>query len=265
MDAILLDRVSKVFHHHAALFNWVGRERSGATQALNQLALSLPQGSILVLLGPNGGGKTTTLKLIATMLLPDSGRVLVEGEDAAQYPQRVRRKVGFAVATERSFFPRLTARENLDFFAALEDVPRRRRPARVQDLLVAAGMADFADTLVMKFSSGLYQRLGIARALIKHPSILLLDEPSRSLDPAARCHLWDMLRTLHSQGTTLVVATHDFDEAVALGNAVAVLDSGNLVAFREVRDHTTAEELRAFYFTITPESAPATPALEARR
>ena len=262
METIALDRVSKVFRHHAALFNWVGRERSGATQALKDVTFSLPGGKILVLLGPNGGGKTTTLKLIATMLLPDAGRVLVEGEDAAQHPQRVRRKVGFAVATERSFFPRLTASENLDFFAALEDVPRRRRPDRVRELLAATALTDTADTLVMKFSSGMYQRLGIARALIKQPSILLLDEPSRSLDPAARCRLWEMIRSLHAQGTTVVVATHDFDEAVGLGDMVAVLSSGSLAACREVTGHTSTQELRDFYFRTTrepysPASSPA--------
>ena len=256
MEAILLDRVSKVFRHRAVMFNWVGRERIGETQALRNLSLNLPVGKILVLLGPNGGGKTTTLKLIATMLLPDSGRVLVAGEDAGRNPLPVRCKVGFAVATERSFFPRLTASENLDFFAALENVPRRRRAERVRELLAATGLSDAADTLAMKFSTGMYQRLAIARALIKQPSILLLDEPTRSLDPAARCRLWETVRLLHSQGTTVVVATHDFDEAVGLGDAVAVLDSGTLVAYREIPDHPTVQELRTLYFTATAESDP---------
>src|SRR6266478_5186846 len=114
MDSIALESVSKVFRHRPALFNWMGRERSGETRALQDVSLSVPQGKVLVLLGPNGSGKTTTLKLVSTMLLPDGGRVLVEGGDTSQHPEQVRRHVGFAVAGERSFFPRLSARENLD-------------------------------------------------------------------------------------------------------------------------------------------------------
>jgi ABC-2 type transport system ATP-binding protein len=134
------------------------------------------------------------------MLLPDAGRVLVEGADTRIQPDQFRKHVGFAVATERSFFPRLSARENLDFFAALDDVPRPARARRIQVLLERAGLVEAADTLVMKFSSGMYQRLGIARALIKQPSILLLDEPTRSLDPAAAMHFWNLVRELAAHG-----------------------------------------------------------------
>ena len=128
MDSIAVESVSKVFRHRPALFNWMGRERSGETRALDDISLSVASGKVLVLLGPNGSGKTTTLKLVSTMLLPDAGRALVEGADTRIQADQVRKHVGFAVATERSFFPRLSARENLDFFAALDDVPRPSRP-----------------------------------------------------------------------------------------------------------------------------------------
>ena len=123
MDAIVLESVSKAFRHRPALFNWFGQERCGRTQALDRVTFSVSKGSTLVLLGPNGSGKTTTLKLISTMLLPDSGNVRVAGLDTLRDGKHVRRQVGFAVANERSFFPRLTGRENLDFFAALNEVP----------------------------------------------------------------------------------------------------------------------------------------------
>ena len=110
----------------------------------------------------------------------------------------VRERVGFAVATERSFFPRLSARENLDFFATLDDIPRKRRAERVDELLARTALGDAADTLVMKFSSGMYQRLGIARALIKRPSVVLLDEPTRSLDPGSAAQFWNLVRELPS-------------------------------------------------------------------
>ena len=167
MDAALLESVSKVFRHRPALFNWIGREQTGETHALNGISLRVPTGKVLVLLGPNGSGKTTVLKLIATVLLPDSGRVVVEGSDTRDEPGRVRQHVGFAVAAERSFFPRLSARENLDFFATLDNVPRGRRPREIEHVLHSVGLTEHADKLVMKFSSGMYQRLGLARALIK--------------------------------------------------------------------------------------------------
>ena len=132
MDSVVLESVSKTFRHRPALFNWLGRERTGETRALDQISLSISSGKVLVLLGPNGSGKTTTLKLLSTMLLPDKGHVLVEGADTSTEPGRVRKHVGFAVSAERSFFPRLSARENLDFFAALDDVPRRSRPSRLK-------------------------------------------------------------------------------------------------------------------------------------
>src|SRR6476660_8902880 len=230
MDSIVLESVSKIFRHRPSLFNWMGKERGGETRALDEISLSAGAGNILVLLGPNGSGKTTTLKLVSTMLLPDAGRVLVEGADTRTQADQVRKHVGFAVATERSFFPRLSARENLDFFATLDDVPRSLRARRIQVLLERVGLVEAADTLVMKFSSGMYQRLGIARALIKQPSILLLDEPTRSLDPAAANHFWNLVRELPEQGCTVMLATHSFAEAAAVGDSVAVLYKGALAA-----------------------------------
>ena len=262
MDSIVLESVSKIFRHRPAWFNWMGRERSGETRALDEISLSVASGKILVLLGPNGSGKTTTLKLVSTMLLPDAGRVLVEGADTRTESEQVRKHVGFAVATERSFFPRLSARENLDFFAALDDVPRQSRAPRIQSLLERTGLVEAADTLVMKFSSGMYQRLGIGRALIKQPSVLLLDEPTRSLDPAASAHFWNLVRELPAHGTTVMLATHSFSEATAVGDSVAVLHRGKIAASRTISGNV--EELRSFYFDATGEMDEATE-LVARR
>src|SRR5207253_7854938 len=234
MDSVVLDSVTKGFRHRPALFNWLSRERSGETRALVDVSLRVQRGNVLVLLGPNGSGKTTTLKLISTMLLPDSGRVLIEGADTCLRAGTVRKHVGFAVANERSFFPRLSARENLDFFASLEDVPAKIRPARIQAMLSRTGLHDAADTLVMKFSSGMYQRLGIARALIKKPTVVLLDEPTRSLDPGSAAQFWNLVRALPTQGASVLLATHNFNEAVAVGNRVAVLFKGSLAAERNL-------------------------------
>ena len=253
MDGVVLESVSKVFRHRPALFNWIGRERTGATQALEELSLEVPPGRVLVLLGPNGSGKTTVLKLISTMLLPDRGRVVVHGADTQLHPEQVRAHVGFAVAAERSFFPRLSARENLDFFAALENVPRSLRARKVGEVLEAVELTHAADTLVMKFSSGMYQRLGIARALIKQPSIVLMDEPTRSVDPASAAHCWNLVRGLPARGATVILATHSFQEAVAVGDFVAILHQGKAAGLRAISEPMGAEELRAFYFNATGE------------
>ena len=253
MDCIVLDSVSKIFRHRPALFNWFGKERRGETLALDQVSLSVEQGKVLALLGPNGSGKTTLLKLVSTMLLPDRGHVQVEGADTRSAGDRVRRQIGFAVANERSFFPRLSARENLDFFAALEEVSRRQRAAQIKNLLEQTGLSDAADMLVMKFSSGMYQRLGIARALLKHPSVILLDEPTRSLDPAAAAHFWRLVRELPKQKATVLMATHNFQEAAAAGDSVAILHKGKLVAHKASRG-ISVEELRSSYFQAVGQS-----------
>jgi|SRR5450432_236865 len=259
MNAVVFNSVSKRFRHSPALFNWLGRERGGVTEALQRVSLQVPKGEALVLLGPNGSGKTTTLKLISTMLIPDEGEVVIGGADTRGEGGSVRRKVGFAVANERSFFPRLTARENLEFFAVLEDVAKEERRSRVDEKLGLTGLADAADTLVMKFSSGMYQRLGVARALLKNPEVLLLDEPTRSLDPGSAMRFWPFVRHLLWGGTTVVLATHNFQEAAAVGDRIAVLRRGELRSEREFRrgpgvDRPKSDEVEAFYFQVSGDS-----------
>ena len=256
MKQVVFDNVRKVFRHRPALFNWVGRERTGETVALGGVSFAAAGAEIIAILGPNGSGKTTTLKLISTMLLPDAGSVQVGGFDSLRDSGKVRRQVGIAVAAERSFFARLSARENLDFFATLDEVPRSERPRRIDEVLSDTGLEEQADTLVRKFSSGMYQRLGLARALIKRPSVLLLDEPTRSLDAAATSHLWDTIRTLAGSRTTVFLATHNFAEAAALANRVLLLHRGMLLEDRALRGRESADDLRALYFQRTGGCAP---------
>jgi ABC-type multidrug transport system ATPase subunit len=254
MDRVVFESVRKIFRHRPALFNWMGRERGGETVALRDLTFSAAAGEVLVLLGPNGGGKTTTLKLISTMLLPDAGSVRVSGLDTQRDGGRVRQQVGIAVATEHSFIPRLSARENLEFFATLDEVPKRDRGPRIEEVLRDSGLEEQADTLVMKFSSGMYQRLGIARALVKRPSVMLLDEPTRSLDAATTAHFWSTLRSLARQQTTILLATHNFAEAVAVGDRLLLLHRGELLAQRSIQSGESMEDLRSFYFRSTGET-----------
>lgn len=253
MERVAFESVRKVFRHRPALFNWMGRERSGETFALRDVSFTAASGEVLVLLGPNGSGKTTALKLISTILLPDAGSVRVENFDTEREARSVRKHVGIAIATERSFFPRLSARENLDFFGALDEVPRSERPARIDAVLRDTGLEEQADTLVMKFSSGMYQRLGIARALVKRPSVLLLDEPTRSLDAGTTAHFWNTMRALARQQATILLATHNFAEAAAVADRLLLLHRGQVLADRAVHSGESAESLRSFYFHMTGE------------
>jgi ABC-2 type transport system ATP-binding protein len=259
MQSVLFDSVQKVFRRGGFFFF---RLRQIETHALKGISFEVAPGEVLAVLGPNGSGKTTTLKLISTVLLPDTGRVFVNGADTGKRAATARRNVGFALASERSFFPRLTARENLEFFAALEDVPLRERQGRIGQVLRDVDLSHAAHKQVMKFSSGMYQRLGLARALVKSPSVLLLDEPTRSLDPAAALSLWGLIRDLSRAGMTVLIATHNFSEAVAVADRVAVLQHGKLLAQRRTAG-LNVEQLRSFYLRMTgepqhwPEEVPA--------
>lgn len=246
MYNVVFDSVHK--HFRATTFPLF--KRGPRTDALKGLSFEVMPGAVLALLGPNGSGKSTALKLIATILLPDKGGVWVAGVDTRRHEQEVRRQVGFALTSERSFFPRLTVRENLDFFATLEDVSRRMRPHRIDQVIEEVSIEEHANKQVMKLSSGMMQRLAIARALIKRPRVLLLDEATRSLDPAAACRFWDLIRNLATGETSIVLATHSFDEAAAVADRVTVLRSGELLGTRRVAG-VSAEQLRDYYYEIT--------------
>jgi ABC-2 type transport system ATP-binding protein len=248
MHSIVLDSVHKIFR--AGFFS-AGRVE---TYALTGVSLKIRPGETVSIVGPNGSGKSTMLKLISTILLPDRGAVLVNGDDTRYQSQSVRKEVGFALASERSFFPRLTVRENLMFFATLEDVPWRQRASRADECLSRVGLEMHAGKQVMKLSSGLYQRLGIARALIKQPGVLLLDEPSRSLDPAAANHLWELIRDVAATGVTVALATHNFAEAIAVSGRIAVLQKGELRGVCSAHGLTVAA-LQSYYGEITEPAA----------
>ena len=250
MNMVVLESVSKTFRQRAFFSRTVNEE----THALRHVSLEVAAGEVLGLLGPNGSGKSTTLKLISTVLLPDAGRVSVAEFNTRSQGQQVRKRVGFAIASERSFFPRLTTRENLEFFAALEDVPRHDCRDRVESALMSVLLGDAAEKQVMKFSSGMHQRLAIARALLKRPSVLLLDEPSRSLDIAAASQLWELIHELSARGVAILLATHNFAEASAVCERVAILKKGSVVATSRTRS-LSEWQLREFYLNTAEQSS----------
>jgi ABC-2 type transport system ATP-binding protein len=261
MASIEIQSVTKIFGGRDWSRPW---KRKPTTRALDNVSISFEAGKVAVLLGPNGSGKTTLLKLLTTILLPDSGRVKIGGHDTQTAEDEVRKMVGFAVGSERSFFPRLTARENLQFFAVFEELLPDMLAQRVQDVLAALNLTPDADQQVMKFSSGMLHRLGIARAILKSPPVLLLDEPSRSLDPAASEQLWHMLRGLNKSGATVLVASHNFEETATIADTVAVLDRGRLVGCENFSARGDLTAVRDFYFSVSPEPAGAKRMAEAR-
>lgn len=200
--------------------------------ALRGVSLEVAAGEFYGLLGPNGAGKTTLFKTLATLVLPDSGSVTIAGHDALADPAAVRRVLTPVLADERSLNWRLTALENLLLFAALYRLPSpERRPAATR-LLEVVGLAAAADRMVGTYSSGMKQRLLIARALLSRPAVLLLDEPTRSLDPVSARDFRAFLREeiAGRQGCTVLLATHDADEALDLCDRLGVLHHGRMVA-----------------------------------
>ncbi|HET7565612.1 MAG TPA: ABC transporter ATP-binding protein [Gemmatimonadaceae bacterium] len=209
---------------------------------LQHVTIDVAEGEFFGLLGPNGAGKTTLFKTLATLILPDEGSVTIAGHDVVHEAAAVRRVLAPVIADERSLYWRLSARANLALFAALQGLTESEADGRVGELLEVVGLTDARDKMVGQFSSGMKQRLLIARALLPHPTVLLLDEPTRSLDPLSARALRRFLREeiAGRQGCTVLLATHSAEEALELCDRVAVLDHGRLLAAGPV-DELAAE------------------------
>lgn len=198
--------------------------------SVDDISLSMPPGEVFGLLGPNGAGKSTTIRMIATLLTPTSGSIRVHGLDVATQQNRVRSLLGVALGGERSVYWKLTGRQNLEYFMSLHGRSRRRSRSAINEVLEGVGLSDRADDYVEDYSTGMRQRLVIARALLNRPQVLLLDEPASGLDPRAAEDLHDQVRRLRAAGHTIVLTTHDMIEADALSDRIAVIDHGRVVA-----------------------------------
>jgi ABC-2 type transport system ATP-binding protein len=197
--------------------------------AVDGVSFSVRPGEVFGLLGPNGAGKTTTIGVLTTRVRPTSGRAVVAGIDVTE--DAVAAKRALAVVPQRSNLDRsLTAKRNLLFHAAYFGVPEAERNARAAKLLEEFGLADRADDKVDRFSGGQAQRLMIARALMHDPKVLFLDEPTTGLDPQARLFVWDRIREQRERNVTVLLTTHDMDEATELADRVGIMDHGKLLA-----------------------------------
>lgn len=198
--------------------------------ALSEVNLGVRKGEFFALLGPNGAGKTTLIKILATLILPSSGRALVHGLDVTRYGREVRRRIGYVVGDERSFYWRLTGRQNLRFFATLNNLSGGAAAVRIQQLLEFVGLEPDADRMFKDYSSGMRQKLAIARGLLTDPEIIFMDEPTKSLDPLTADAIRSFVREkmIGERKRTVLYATHNLREAEAMCDRLAIISRGSV-------------------------------------
>lgn len=233
--AVELKGVSKRFSKSVYPFpSW---EKKKKIQALTHVSLQVPAGSIFALVGPNGSGKTTLLKILGGLLLPDEGEVLIHGSFFKGDDTHLQRQVALASSVGRDFYRRLTVRQNLEFFSVLYDLPPKKIRQSILQMSHQLGLEGALDRPYEQLSSGVRQKLVLARALLNQASILLLDEPTRSLDPLARREFRNFLKGFSKKfEKTLVFATHDLSEAEELADTIGILHEGRLLKIGALRE-----------------------------
>ncbi|MFH5823637.1 ATP-binding cassette domain-containing protein [Georgenia sp. AZ-5] len=214
-------------------------KRYGTVVALDDFGLQVPAGTVLGLLGPNGAGKTTCIRIFTTLLRADAGRATVAGADVLTQPGTVRERIGvsgqYAAVDEY-----LTGFENLDMIGQLYHLPRHRSRERARELLGQFRLEDAADRPARTYSGGMRRRLDLAGALVADPPVLFLDEPTTGLDPRSRLEMWEIIQTLVTGGSTVLLTTQYLDEADQLADEIVVVDRGRAIA-RGTADHLKAE------------------------
>jgi len=221
---------------HRGVFGFLRRNQSNnkhndVTVALDKVNIKIHSGELFGLLGPNGSGKTTTIKCLSTILIPDEGTAIVNGFDIQKETSMVRASLGMVVGGERTLYWKLTARDNLMYFASLYKMHRRHAKKRIKELLETMQLSDRADERLEDYSTGMRQKVAIARALLHDPPILLLDEPTLGLDPNFARQIRSQIKELsEKQGKTVLLTTHYMDEADQLCDRVAFINNGKIVA-----------------------------------
>jgi ABC-2 type transport system ATP-binding protein len=223
--------------------NYLVRQRKGlfksvrsTVQALRGVSLEVLPGEIFGLLGPNGAGKTTLIKIITTLLLPSSGEVWVNGYHVQRQENQVRASVGCMLMGERGLYWKLTGRENLEYFGALYHLSPKERRRRAGEILEQIQLADIADRTVETYSSGQKMKLAFGKALINDAPLLVLDEPTNTLDVPSASELRAVVRDLNTQGKTIIYTTHIMSEAESLCERVAIIDHGQLLALGRIEE-----------------------------
>jgi len=226
------------FIEATALTKTYSPKRAAPVHALDGLDLGVPQGTVTALLGPNGAGKTTAVKVLTTLIRPDSGTAVIGGIDVLRYPERIRPTIGvsgqYAAVDEN-----LTGFENLDMVGRLYHLGARASRARARELIELFDLTEAQNRPVKGFSGGMRRRIDLAGALVKRPQVLFLDEPTTGLDPRSRLGMWDVITTLVGEGTTVLLTTQYLEEADQLADSISVIDFGRVIA------RGTSDELKA--------------------
>jgi ABC-2 type transport system ATP-binding protein len=234
----------------------------GKRPAIQDVNLGVRKGSISALVGANGAGKTTLLKILATLIVPSCGTARICGEDiVAGDSIEIRRRIGFASSEERSFYWRLTGRQNLKFFASLHQLTGVEADRRIEPLLALSGLEEAASLPFRQYSTGMKQALGVARALLHDPPVLLLDEPSRSLSPDLAGRVHDLIRhEAKKNGKTILIASHNLNEVEKLCDETVVMHRGTVrtvVALEDAFDRvrvSTPGGLEDLFYRVTREA-----------
>jgi ABC-2 type transport system ATP-binding protein len=221
--------------------------------ALQRTSLEIERGDKVAFLGANGAGKTTLLKLIGGLLYPSSGEIQVNGYQTLSQNMEARRTIGFVLNEERSFYWRLTGRQNLEFFGKLDNLHGKLLEHKIAELLDLVQLTDHADKDFAGYSSGMKQRLAIARGLLSDPEVLILDEPTRTLDPIGKEEVKALIKMkIHQQlDRTLLIATHDLEEAAAMCNKIVIMKAGQILHYGTTQDILkTYGSLQDYYFEM---------------
>ncbi|REB09607.1 ABC transporter ATP-binding protein [Sporosarcina sp. BI001-red] len=210
-------------------------KKYGQFKALDELTLSLEEGTVFGFVGANGAGKSTTFLILATLLQPTSGTVTINGVDITKKPEEVRKLIGY-MPDFFGIYDQLKAHEYLDFYGASYGIPVDKRNQLITELLELVNLTDKRDAYVDSLSRGMKQRLCLARSLIHDPKVLILDEPASGLDPRARVEMRDILRSLKSLGKTILISSHILPELAEMCDEIGVIDNGKLIAHGSVSE-----------------------------
>ena len=224
--AIATNRLQKTFKTRQGFWKRTTR----ITEAVKEVTFEVERGELFGLLGPNGAGKTTTVKMLSTLLLPTSGEITILGLDVLQRTREVRKLIGFTFGGARGLYGRLTANENLRYFAELYAMDPSLTRKRIPELLELVNLLDRADDKVETYSSGMQQRLHLARALLHDPELIFLDEPTVGIDPVGARELRSTIKNLKARGKTILLTTHYMAEADELCDRIAIINKGRIIA-----------------------------------
>jgi len=239
---IQVEGLTKIFHDN----------KRGKVVAVNHLEFNCQKGKIFGLLGPNGAGKTTTLRILATMMRPTEGKAKINGFDVIKKPHEVRKQIGF-LSGETGLYDRFTPRETLKFFGKINGMEDKAIDKKMDDIFHTLNMENFKDVRVDKLSTGMKQKLSIARCILHDPSVLILDEPTVGLDIITARTVTDYIQEFKKQGKCIIYSTHIMQEAEKLCDVIGIIHHGKLLAngtLGELKKRSSSEDLEEIFFEL---------------